>query len=122
MAGLMWAKEGIATDAEVVDFLAGDDVLLDRELFLFDIRATKAHARGLGRIGLLASAEVNAMMDELDALAQDFRTGAFILDGRYEDGHSAIEAHLTAKLGETGKRIHTGRSRNDQVQVRSVST
>jgi argininosuccinate lyase len=113
----MWAEDGLATDAEVVDFLAGDDVLLDRELFLFDIRATKAHARGLGRIGLLAVAEVEAMTAELDALAQDFRTGAFVLDARYEDGHSAIEAHLTSKLGETGKRVHTGRSRNDQVQV-----
>jgi argininosuccinate lyase len=113
----MWAKDGVATDAEVTEFLAGDDVLLDRELFLFDIRATKAHARGLGRIGLLRAAEVDAMSAELDALAHEFRTGAFVLDGRYEDGHSAIEAHLTAKLGETGKRVHTGRSRNDQVQV-----
>ncbi len=113
----MWAKDGIATDGEVADFLAGDDVLLDRELFLFDIRATKAHARGLGRIGLLQAVEVDAMSAELDVLAQEFRAGTFVLDARYEDGHSAIEAHLTAKLGETGKRIHTGRSRNDQVQT-----
>jgi argininosuccinate lyase len=113
----MWAEDGVTSDAEVVAFLAGDDVLLDRELFLFDIQATAAHARGLGRIGLLGAAEVDAMIAELDVLARDFRTGAFVLDGRYEDGHSAIEAHLTAKLGETGKRVHTGRSRNDQVQV-----
>jgi argininosuccinate lyase len=113
----MWAEDGVTSDAEVVAFLAGDDVLLDRELFLFDIQATEAHARGLGRIGLLGAAEVDAMIAELEVLARDFRTGAFVLDGRYEDGHSAIEAHLTAKLGETGKRVHTGRSRNDQVQV-----
>jgi argininosuccinate lyase len=117
MAELMWAKDGVATDAEVVEFLAGDDVILDRELFLFDIRATKAHARGLGRIGLLDAAEVDAMSAELDVLARDFQAGAFVLDERYEDGHSAIEAHLTAKLGETGKRVHAGRSRNDQVQA-----
>jgi argininosuccinate lyase len=107
----------VTSDAEVVAFLAGDDVLLDRELFLFDIQATEAHARGLGRIGLLGATEVDAMIAELEVLARDFRSGAFVLDGRYEDGHSAIEAHLTAKLGETGKRVHTGRSRNDQVQV-----
>jgi argininosuccinate lyase len=125
MAGLVdpresrpvWAESETATDAEVARFLAGDDVVLDRELFPFDIRATKAHAKGLGRIGLLTAAEVAAMAAELDALDLAFRDGSFVLDDRYEDGHSAIESHLTAKLGETGKRVHTGRSRNDQVQV-----
>lgn len=117
MAGLVWAEAGHATDAEVAAFLAGDDVVLDRELFLFDVRATTAHARGLGRIGLLTVAEVESMVAELARLADEFRAGSFVLDDRYEDGHSAIEAYLTARLGETGKRVHTGRSRNDQVQV-----
>jgi argininosuccinate lyase len=108
---------GVVADADVQAFLAGDDVVLDRELFLFDIRATKAHARGLGRIGLLAEAEVPRMIASLDALAREYEAGTFVLDARYEDGHSAIEAYLTSKLGETGKRVHTGRSRNDQVQV-----
>jgi argininosuccinate lyase len=115
--GLVWADSGTATDAEVARFLAGDDVVFDRELFPFDLRATKAHANGLGRIGLLTPAEVATMTAELDALDLAFREGSFVLDDRYEDGHSAIEGHLTARLGETGKRIHTGRSRNDQVQV-----
>ncbi len=114
---LIWAEAGHAADAEVQEFLAGDDVILDRELFPFDLRATKAHARGLGRIGILGAAEVDAMVSELDALAREFEAGTFVLDARHEDGHSAIEAYLTAKLGETGKRVHTGRSRNDQVQV-----
>ncbi len=114
---VIWAEAGHATDAEVQDFLAGDDVLLDRELFLFDIRATAAHARGLGRIGLLTATEEGRMTAALDALASEFRAGSFVLDARYEDGHSAIEAYLTENLGETGKRVHTGRSRNDQVQV-----
>jgi argininosuccinate lyase len=117
MAELVWTDGASVADAEVSRFLAGDDVDLDRELFPFDIRATKAHARGLGRIGLLTPDEVAAMTTELDALELSFREGTFVLDERYEDGHSAIEAHLTAKLGETGKRVHTGRSRNDQVQV-----
>jgi len=117
MAPVIWAKDEHAVDAEIADFLAGDDVVLDRELFPFDVQATVAHVRGLGTIGLLAPAEVALMVAELEALARDFRAGTFVLDARYEDGHSAIEAHLTAKLGETGKRVHTGRSRNDQVQV-----
>src|SRR3546814_20492134 len=52
-----------------------------------------------------------------DLLADDFRGGSFVLDGRFEDGHSAIEARLVERLGDTGRRIHTGRSRNDQVLV-----
>ena len=51
------------------------------------------------------------------ALAEDFRSGAFVLDERFEDGHSAIEARLTERLGDAGRKIHTGRSRNDQVLV-----
>lgn len=117
MAGLIWAAEGGGADALVMEFLAGDDVVLDRELFPFDIRATGAHARGLGRIGILTEDEVTRMTAALDALALEFERGTFVLDARYEDGHSAIEAYLTEKLGETGKRVHTGRSRNDQVQV-----
>jgi argininosuccinate lyase len=114
---LIWAEAGHRADAKLQEFLAGDDVLLDRELFLFDVRATKAHARGLGRIGILTADEALAMTRELDALAAEFSAGTFVLDARFEDGHSAIEAYLTEKLGETGKRVHTGRSRNDQVQV-----
>jgi argininosuccinate lyase len=56
-------------------------------------------------------------MVELENLAWDFRNGRFVLDEKYEDGHSAIEAHLTERLGDTGRRLHTGRSRNDQVLV-----
>src|SRR5690606_27367462 len=58
-----------------------------------------------------------ALRRELDALARDFQDGSFVLDERYEDGHSAIEARLSERLGDTGRRIHTGRSRNDQVLV-----
>ena len=98
-------------------FLAGQDVELDRELLPFDIRASRAHARGLARSGLLGSDQVDAICRELDALDRAFASGEFALDDRFEDGHSAIEAWLTERLGETGKRIHAGRSRNDQVAV-----
>jgi argininosuccinate lyase len=117
MSDLLWQKTGIAVDARIQAFLAGDDVILDREFFLHDIAASKAHAEGLQRIGILSADELAGLSRELDALAGDFRSGAFVLDERFEDGHSAIEARLIERLGDAGKRIHTGRSRNDQVLV-----
>jgi argininosuccinate lyase len=117
MSDLLWQKPGVEIDPRIQAFLAGDDVVLDREFFLHDIAASRAHAQGLQRIGMLSADELGALERELDALAVDFRAGGFVLDGRYEDGHSAIEARLTERLGETGKKIHAGRSRNDQVLV-----
>ncbi len=117
MTDLLWQKDGIAVDTAIQSFLAGDDVMLDREFFLHDIVASRAHAEGLQRIDILTKIELTALQLELDALADDFRSGVFVLDDRYEDGHSAIEARLAERLGDTGRRIHTGRSRNDQVLV-----
>jgi argininosuccinate lyase len=117
MSDLLWQKPGVTVDAEIQAFLAGDDVILDREFFLHDIAASRAHAEGLQRIGILTGEELAALSRELEALADDFGNGAFVLDATYEDGHSAIEARLTERLGDTGRKIHTGRSRNDQVLV-----
>ena len=117
MSDLLWQKPGVAVDAQIQAFLAGDDVVLDREFFLHDIVASLAHAEGLQRIGILSADELAGIDRELGALADDFRSGAFVLDERFEDGHSAIEARLVERLGDTGRRIHTGRSRNDQVLV-----
>src|SRR6185312_1055395 len=104
-------------DARIMRFLAGDDVVLDREFFLHDIAASKVHVEGLARIGIIAAAEKASLVRELDALADDFANGRFVLDERYEDGHSAIEARLIERLGDTGRKVHTGRSRNDQILV-----
>ncbi|MGQ0801308.1 MAG: argininosuccinate lyase [Pseudomarimonas sp.] len=113
----LWQKPGVAIDARIQAFCAGDDVLLDREFFLFDIQASQAHAEGLRNIGILVADELAALSRELNALASDFEAGRFLLDAQYEDGHSAIEARLTERLGDVGKKIHTGRSRNDQILV-----
>ena len=117
MSGLLWQKAGICVDPRIMQFLAGDDVLLDRELFLHDIQASAAHVEGLANIGVVSADDADAIKRELDTLAEDFRAGRFVLDERFEDGHSAIEARLTERLGDAGKRVHTGRSRNDQVLV-----
>ena len=113
----LWQKSGIQIDAKIMRFLAGDDVILDREFFLHDIAASKAHVEGLANIGVVSADEATALKRELGALAEDFKSGAFVLDERFEDGHSAIEARLTERLGDAGRRVHTGRSRNDQILV-----
>lgn len=118
MSDYIWKKAtSEAVDERVMRFLAGDDVVLDRELLAYDIRASQAHARGLARIGLLTADQAEQMASSMDRLLAAFRAGDFVLDSRFEDGHSAIEAWLTDELGEIGGRIHAGRSRNDQVAV-----
>ena len=117
MSDLLWQKKGVAVDARIMRFLAGDDVVLDREFFAHDITASKVHVEGLSRIGVIGRAEAAELIRELDALGQDFADGRFVLDERYEDGHSAIEARLVERLGDTGRKVHTGRSRNDQILV-----
>ena len=117
MSDLLWQKDGVQVDPRIQRFLAGDDVLLDREFIAHDIVASKAHANGLARIGVLEDDEAAALCRELDALAADLASGAFVLDDRFEDGHSAIESRLVERLGDVGRKIHTGRSRNDQILV-----
>lgn len=117
MSQLLWQKPGVKVDARIQAFLAGEDVILDREFIRFDIRASRAHAEGLQRIGLLAADELAALSDGLAALDAALLDGSFVLDDRYEDMHSAIEAWLVERVGEAGKKIHAGRSRNDQVLV-----
>lgn len=114
---VIWKKDDTEIDGEIARFLAGDDVRLDRELFRFDIEATNAHVRGLERVGIFTKKESDAVCSALRDLDDEYQKGTFVLDERFEDGHSAIELYVTEKLGDVGKRIHTGRSRNDQVQV-----
>ncbi|MDH3768689.1 MAG: argininosuccinate lyase, partial [Gammaproteobacteria bacterium] len=113
----LWGNNTTDVDERVMRFLAADDVILDRQLLHYDIQATVAHVEGLARIGLLSPAEQSDLCTGLDELARQVADGKFVLDERYEDGHSAIEAWLVERLGEVGEKVHTGRSRNDQVLV-----
>src|SRR5690606_23819834 len=83
----------------------------------FDIQASAAHAEGLRRLGILSAGELEASQRELGAFAAEFDAGDFVLDARYEDGHSAIESRLAERLGETARRIRIGRCRSDPVLV-----
>ncbi|MCC6507168.1 MAG: argininosuccinate lyase, partial [Aquimonas sp.] len=117
MSQLLWQKPGVRVDARIQRFLAGEDVILDREFLRYDIRASRAHAQGLQRIGLLRDTELAGIERELSALDAAVVAREFVLDERFEDCHSAIEAWLIERLGDAGKKIHTGRSRNDQILV-----
>jgi argininosuccinate lyase len=112
----LWDKGGLS-DAEMMRYTARDDWRLDQRLLAYDLRATRAHVRALGRIEVLDTEEVAAMEKVLDDLEERLAAGRFVLTARDEDGHSAIEAALIEALGDTGKKVHTGRSRNDQVLV-----
>ncbi len=116
---VLWQKNSTNIDEQLQDFMAGEDVLLDQVLLPFDILASIAHVNGLKNIQVLSEVEASQIITELNALAQEFDEDEFLLDNRFEDGHSAIEFYLTEKLGDVGKKVHTGRSRNDQVLVAS---
>lgn len=98
-------------------FAARDDWQLDQRLLAYDLRATLSHVRGLFRIGVLDKAELSALEKEILELLLRVEGGLFRLGPADEDGHTAIEAALVAALGDVGKKVHTGRSRNDQVLV-----
>jgi argininosuccinate lyase len=119
MKDLIWKKEGKGetSDPAVMAFLAGEDVELDRKLLLFDIQASAAHIRGLQKAGILSADETSSLLEGLQLIEKDITDGVRELDSRYEDGHSAIESWLTEMLGDLGGKVHTGRSRNDQVAV-----
>jgi argininosuccinate lyase len=110
----IWEK-GYELDSVIERFTVGRDYLLDRRLIAADAVASIAHARMLATINILSHDEADALAGELALIAAEGEAGAFAIARADEDGHTAIEARLTEKLGELGKKIHTGRSRNDQV-------
>ena len=112
----LWDK-GFSTDQKIDHFTVGNDRELDLLLAKYDVIASKAHAKMLGKIGLLTNDETISLVKELDNIALTIEEGSFTIEDTFEDMHSKIEFLLTERLGDTGKKIHTARSRNDQVLV-----
>ena len=112
----LWDK-GISIDKRIEKFTVGNDRELDMFLAEYDMIASKAHAKMLGKVGILAADEVDDIVVELDKLLVQLENGDFKIEADFEDVHSKIEFELTKVLGDTGKKIHTARSRNDQVLV-----
>ncbi|WP_437369649.1 argininosuccinate lyase [Maribacter litoralis] len=112
----LWDK-GFSTDKKIDHFTVGNDRELDLLLAKYDVIASKAHAKMLGKIGLISPKETVELVNELDNIAARIEKGTFSIENSFEDMHSKIEYMLTLSLGDTGKKIHTARSRNDQVLV-----
>lgn len=110
----LWNKGTKATNA-VEDFTVGNDRILDMRLAKYDVIGSKAHIRMLQSIGLLTAEELDLLTGGLDEIYRNIESGQFVLEEDVEDIHSQIELNLTRKLGDIGKKIHSGRSRNDQV-------
>ena len=116
MAERLWSK-GLPLDEILHRFTVGEDPLTDLALLPYDAEASAAHARMLGETGLLPEAEAKALVAQLCILREAAFRGLLVIEQAQEDGHTALEAALTEALGATGKRVHLGRSRNDQVMV-----
>lgn len=112
----LWDK-GFSTDKKIDLFTVGNDRELDLVLAKYDVIGSLAHARMLYKIGLLSKEEIDAVEKELTQITELIEKGDFTIEEDFEDVHSKIEFLLTDKLGDTGKKIHTARSRNDQVLV-----
>lgn len=111
----LWEKEGITLNPIIESYTVGDDYLLDKTLMPYDIEGTIAHVKGLAKIGLLTMKESGKIHAALGDLKQAFENGEVTITIQDEDCHTVIEHYLVTKLGSLGKKVHTGRSRNDQV-------
>lgn len=112
----LWDK-GFSVDEQIENFTVGKDRELDLYLAKFDMLASKAQANMLEKVGLLSGKENEQLQRALDELLKQEEEGRFVIDDNFEDVHSKIEAELIKKCGDAGKKIHTARSRNDQVLV-----
>lgn len=116
MSNTLWSKGTKATEI-VEQFTVGNDRTLDLRLATYDVIGSKAHIKMLESIGLLTAEELKTLTEELDRILSDMKSGRFTLEDDVEDIHSQVEMLLTQRLGDIGKKIHSGRSRNDQVLV-----
>ena len=115
MAQLWGGRFKDKTDKEVYDFNAS--INFDKRLIYVDICGSRAHVKMLSKQGILTESDKEAILKGLDGIEEDVKSGKILITDEYEDVHSFVEAVLTERIGEPGKRLHTGRSRNDQVAL-----
>lgn len=116
MATKLWDK-GIDVDAAIEEYTVGNDRQLDMRLARYDVEGSMAHIRMLESIGLLTAEELQTLLGGLEEIAAEIERGEFCIEEGIEDVHSEVELLLTRRLGDVGKKIHSGRSRNDQILV-----
>jgi argininosuccinate lyase len=113
----LWQKDNVSVNEKIEKFTVGRDPEFDVLLAQFDVQGSLAHAQMLESIGLLEKSELSDIQAELKNIYAEIQSGNFVIEEGIEDVHSQVELLLTRKLGEAGKKIHSGRSRNDQVLV-----
>src|SRR5450432_539455 len=113
----LWEKKGSDMNAQIEKFTVGRDPQFDMVLAKYDVQGSMAHAKMLESVNMLSAEEAKAIQTELENIESEITLGKFRIEAGVEDIHSQIELNLTKKLGEAGKKIHSGRSRNDQVAV-----
>jgi argininosuccinate lyase len=113
----LWQKDNTSVNEKIEKFTVGRDPEFDLLLAEFDVLGSLAHTRMLESIGLLEADELAQVQSELKNIYQGIQNGEFVIEEGIEDVHSQVELMLTRQLGEAGKKIHSGRSRNDQVLV-----
>lgn len=111
----IWQKDDLATNILVNKFTVGKDLDFDERLAKYDVKGSMAHCKMLAETGIISGEESEQMLSVLADILNDIESGNFVIDKEAEDIHSQVEAILIEKLGDTGKKIHTARSRNDQV-------
>lgn len=116
MAKQLWNK-GFNPDQNIEEFTVGNDRNLDLRLARYDVQGSMAHIKMLQKIDLLTKDELDVLLPALKDIADSIERGEFIIADGVEDVHSQVEFMLTERLGDIGKKIHSGRSRNDQVLV-----
>jgi len=114
--GKLWHKEA-ALDELMEKFTVGNDYVVDIDLVAADVLGSIAHARTLFKASLLDEKELQQLELSLAQILKLHAQGMFVITRDHEDCHTAIEGYLTKEIGQVGKKIHTGRSRNDQVQT-----
>jgi argininosuccinate lyase len=113
----LWSKESTNTSQLVEQFTVGRDKEFDILLAKYDVQGSIAHVRMLGEVGLMSKDEAELAVKALEEIAADIEHGRFTIEEGIEDVHSQVEFTLTQRIGDAGKKIHSGRSRNDQVAV-----
>ena len=113
---ILWNK-GFEPDKKIEEFTVGNDRELDLRLAKYDVEGSMAHIRMLETIGLLTREELDKLLEALQEIYVSAENGTFVIEDDVEDVHSQVETLLTRILGDIGKKIHSGRSRNDQVLV-----
>ena len=113
----LWSKTSTTTTEKIEQFTVGNDRTFDLRMAAFDVEGSIAHVTMLGEQGLMTKENAETAVRALKEILENIIAGNFNIDPQVEDIHSQIEFMLTEKIGDVGKMIHTGRSRNDQVAL-----